>query len=150
VPPHRTMAGNLSESGWNESLSAPSANDTDFQQQHPNNNNVTFMYDEGSGDELYEVPISIVILLSLLYGAISVAALIGNFLVLWVVSVSLFMCITSESFSAFNQWSFLLVSSIFLLTSFSLVCDLRLFSETFMRYISIYISIYTFTLSETC
>jgi hypothetical protein len=74
--------------GMNESLLAPSTstfNDTSF------HTNYTVYYD---GDELYEVPVSIVILLSLLYGAISVAALIGNFLVLWVVSVSLFMFTT--------------------------------------------------------
>jgi len=41
-----------------------------------------------SSVELYNPPLSIIVLLSLLYGGISVAALIGNMLVLWVVSVS--------------------------------------------------------------
>jgi hypothetical protein len=54
-------------------------------------NNLTAFHGNGTyyeeEDQLYEVPVSIVILLSLLYGAISIAALIGNFLVLWVVSV---------------------------------------------------------------
>lgn len=45
-------------------------------------------HNEHSGDDLYEVPLSIIIFLSLLYGGISVAALVGNLLVLWVVSVS--------------------------------------------------------------
>jgi len=44
----------------------------------------------GPRDELYDVPLSIIILLSLLYGGISIAALIGNVLVLWVVTVSWF------------------------------------------------------------
>lgn len=57
---------------------------------HHNNNNGTDGYNNGDDEgALYEVPVSIVVLLSLLYGAISVAALIGNILVLWVVSVRL-------------------------------------------------------------
>lgn len=43
--------------------------------------------DSSNQDELYEVPLSMIIFLSLLYGGISVSALIGNTLVLWVVTV---------------------------------------------------------------
>lgn len=41
-----------------------------------------------SGDELYKVPLSIIIFMSILYGGVSFAALVGNSLVLWIVTVS--------------------------------------------------------------
>ncbi|OXA44176.1 Neuropeptide Y receptor [Folsomia candida] len=68
---------------------------------HHNNNNGTDGYNNGDDEgALYEVPVSIVVLLSLLYGAISVAALIGNILVLWVVSVSRRMRTVTNMFIA--------------------------------------------------
>ncbi|CAL8085981.1 unnamed protein product [Orchesella dallaii] len=57
-----------------------------------------YPYDEA--DELYTVPLSIIVLLSLLYGGVSVAALIGNVLVLWVVAVSQQMRTVTNMFIA--------------------------------------------------
>ncbi|ODM95714.1 Tachykinin-like peptide receptor 99D, partial [Orchesella cincta] len=64
--------------------------------------NMTMMgdYSSGSVDELYNVPLSIIVLLSLLYGGISVAALIGNMLVLWVVTISRRMRTVTNMFIA--------------------------------------------------
>ncbi|ODM87893.1 Neuropeptide Y receptor, partial [Orchesella cincta] len=53
-----------------------------------------------SSDELYNVPTSIIVLLSILYGGISVVALIGNMLVLWVVTVSARMRTVTNMFIA--------------------------------------------------
>ncbi|CAF4779354.1 unnamed protein product [Pieris macdunnoughi] len=39
-------------------------------------------------DTLYDVPTGMIVLLSFLYGSISVLAVIGNFLVMWVVATS--------------------------------------------------------------
>ncbi|KAM3962347.1 neuropeptide receptor A23 [Aphomia sociella] len=41
-----------------------------------------------SYDTLYDVPTSMIVLLSFLYGSISVLAVVGNFLVMWVVATS--------------------------------------------------------------
>nr|ALM88319.1 neuropeptide receptor A23 [Chilo suppressalis] len=46
-----------------------------------NNNNDTY-------DTLYDVPTSMIVLLSFLYGSISVLAIVGNFLVMWIVATS--------------------------------------------------------------
>ncbi|CAL8085984.1 unnamed protein product [Orchesella dallaii] len=64
--------------------------------------NLTMMGDYSTGpvDELYNVPLSIIVLLSLLYGGISVAALIGNMLVLWVVTISRRMRTVTNMFIA--------------------------------------------------
>ncbi|XP_045119400.1 tachykinin-like peptides receptor 99D [Portunus trituberculatus] len=40
------------------------------------------------GDSLYEVPVGIVVLLSLFYGSISLVAVVGNALVIWIVATS--------------------------------------------------------------
>ena len=45
-------------------------------------------YTEPMTDNLYKIPVWLVILLSTSYGTISLVAVIGNGLVLWVVSVS--------------------------------------------------------------
>ncbi|KAK9503255.1 hypothetical protein O3M35_011863 [Rhynocoris fuscipes] len=37
---------------------------------------------------LYEVPAGIIVLLSVFYGTISVVAVVGNFLVIWIVATS--------------------------------------------------------------
>lgn len=39
-------------------------------------------------DTLYDVPTGMIVLLSFLYGSISVLAVVGNFLVMWVVATS--------------------------------------------------------------
>lgn len=39
-------------------------------------------------DTLYDVPTSMIVLLSFLYGSISVLAVVGNFLVMWIVATS--------------------------------------------------------------
>lgn len=39
-------------------------------------------------ERLYDVPTGMIVLLSLLYGSISVLAVVGNFLVMWVVGTS--------------------------------------------------------------
>lgn len=50
-------------------------------------NNSQHQGNDHDHDALYEVPLSMIICLSLLYGAISVSALVGNTLVLWIVAV---------------------------------------------------------------
>ncbi|XP_043276469.1 RYamide receptor isoform X2 [Venturia canescens] len=48
--------------------------------------NNTLIYDEY--DDLYDVPAGIIVLLSLCYGSISILAVVGNFLVMWIVATS--------------------------------------------------------------
>ncbi|CAL8086046.1 unnamed protein product [Orchesella dallaii] len=62
--------------------------------------NVTVNPYSGDGGDLYEVPLSIIIVLSLLYGGISATALIGNLLVLWIVMVSRRMRTVTNMFIA--------------------------------------------------
>ncbi|ODM94327.1 Neuropeptide Y receptor, partial [Orchesella cincta] len=62
--------------------------------------NVTVNPYSGDSGDLYEVPLSIIIVLSLLYGSISATALIGNMLVLWVVTVSRRMRTVTNMFIA--------------------------------------------------
>jgi len=70
---------------WNCSgLPFQECNETDYWEHAGSNNTGNNQY-----RQLYDVPVHLVVLLSLLYGLISVAAVIGNILVLWVVTVSL-------------------------------------------------------------
>lgn len=78
----------------NLSLSYP-----DIDWSYINLTNLTFLLDssEGSNDfdsnttagtVLYEVPTGIVVLLSIFYGSISLVAVVGNALVMWIVATS--------------------------------------------------------------
>ena len=73
---------------WTESATAELESSSDQQQL------LLLVTSEGSNhsmdgrDPLYDVPISVVALLSVLYGFISLAALVGNSLVIYVVVVS--------------------------------------------------------------
>ncbi|EEB09956.1 lymnokinin receptor, putative [Pediculus humanus corporis] len=49
--------------------------------------NITF-YDEEGGGGLYKVPTGIIVLLSIFYGSISVTAVVGNSLVIWIILTS--------------------------------------------------------------
>ncbi|ODM92526.1 Tachykinin-like peptide receptor 99D, partial [Orchesella cincta] len=62
--------------------------------------NVTVNPYSGDSGDLYQVPLSIIIVLSILYGGISATALIGNLLVLWVVMVSRRMRTVTNMFIA--------------------------------------------------
>ena len=41
-----------------------------------------------SDEELYDVPVGIIVLLSIFYGTISAVAVVGNSLVIWIVATS--------------------------------------------------------------
>ncbi|CAK1604236.1 unnamed protein product [Parnassius mnemosyne] len=62
------------ESDWSRNISM---------EEYPTYNNT---YDDY--ETLYDVPTSMIVLLSFLYGSISVLAVVGNFLVMWVVATS--------------------------------------------------------------
>lgn len=69
---------------WNWTLFLNHSNGTDeFWNSNSSGNSTQ------DGNQLYDVPMYMVVLLSILYGLISVTAVIGNMLVLWVVTVSL-------------------------------------------------------------
>lgn len=63
--------------------------------QNLTENDTNYSEDLNSEDELYKVPLEIVVLLSTFYGTISLTAVAGNGLVLWVVFVSIFLFKTS-------------------------------------------------------
>ncbi|KAK3926754.1 Neuropeptide Y receptor type 1 [Frankliniella fusca] len=44
--------------------------------------------DSGRDEELYDVPVGIIVLLSIFYGTISAVAVLGNSLVIWIVATS--------------------------------------------------------------
>lgn len=52
------------------------------------NNNILFYIRNIISDTLYDVPTGLIVLLSVLYGSISMLAVVGNFLVMWVVATS--------------------------------------------------------------
>lgn len=52
------------------------------------------------GVYLYEVPVGIIVLLSIFYGSISIIAVIGNSLVIWIVATTRTMQTTTNLFIA--------------------------------------------------
>ncbi|XP_024084634.1 RYamide receptor-like [Cimex lectularius] len=51
-------------------------------------NRTIFFYGPGYEESLYQVPAGVIVLLSVFYGSISVVAVVGNFLVMWIVATS--------------------------------------------------------------
>ncbi|XP_013177839.1 PREDICTED: substance-K receptor-like isoform X1 [Papilio xuthus] len=69
-----TSAGQDDDSDWSRNMSM---------EEYLNQNGTKDTY-----DTLYDVPTGLIVLLSVLYGSISMLAVVGNFLVMWVVATS--------------------------------------------------------------
>ncbi|KAG8042693.1 hypothetical protein G9C98_005328 [Cotesia typhae] len=59
---------------------------TNFNETYGFNDSETLLYDDI--DSLYDVPVGIIFLLSICYGSISVLAVVGNSLVMWIIATS--------------------------------------------------------------
>jgi len=81
------MAYDEESVGMGSSLGSGPVNYTASTFFPPNSSDGTMELEDMDGDVLYQVPLGIVVMLSTFYGGISLAAVTGNGLVLWVVSV---------------------------------------------------------------